>query len=222
MFLSASALVLILSAPALAAPHDQGGGPGGGHDGGGHGGGGHPAAAAAPAGPAGGAAHGGGGHHGGGGAGGANILGGGGMSGPSHTPAGNTATPHARGGHGNSARTLPGSDGSNRGGHDSRTHAGRGHNSAFDALRRAFNAPRHYHYRGGSYRQPAGWRYQRWTTGAFLPSLYWSNSYWINDYNDYGLDNPPPGTVWVRYGDDALLIDRDSGEVVQVIYGIFY
>jgi Ni/Co efflux regulator RcnB len=224
MLLSASALVLILSAPALAAPHDQGGDPhGGGHDRGGH-----PAAAAAPAGPAGGAAHGGGGHHGG--AGGANILN---MSGPSHTPAGNTATPagntatpHARGGHGgghaNGAFNPLGAGGRNGGGHDSRTHAGRGHNSAFDALRRAFNAPRHYHYRGGSYHQPSGWRYQRWAIGAFLPSLYWSNSYWIGDYNDYGLDNPPPGTVWVRYGDDALLIDRDSGEVIQVIYGIFY
>jgi Ni/Co efflux regulator RcnB len=218
MFLSASALVLILSAPALAAPHDHDGGPGGGHSGGGHGGG-HPAAAAAPAGHPGGAVHGGGGHHGGG-TGGANILNGGGMSGPSHTPAGNTATPHAHGGHGSGALNPLGAGGN--GGHDSRTHAGRGHNSAFDALRRAFNAPRHYHYRGGRYHQPAGWRYQRWAIGAVLPSLYWSNSYWIGDYNDYGLDNPPPGTVWVRYGDDALLIDRDSGEVIQVIYGIFY
>ena len=36
------------------------------------------------------------------------------------------------------------------------------------------------------------------------------------------LDPPPPGTVWVRYGNDALLIDRYSGEVIQVVYGIFY
>ena len=33
---------------------------------------------------------------------------------------------------------------------------------------------------------------------------------------------PMPGTVWVRYGDDALLIDRYTGEVIQVAYGIFW
>ena len=30
------------------------------------------------------------------------------------------------------------------------------------------------------------------------------------------------GAVWVRDGDDALLIDRYSGEVIEVEYGIFY
>ncbi len=138
-----------------------------------------------------------------------------------------TGTPRAHGSHSNGAANPAanpfGTGGTNRSGHAANHggHAGGSHNSAFDAFRRAANAPRHYHYRG-SYRQPAGWHYQRWTLGAFLPSLYWSNSYWISDYNYYGLDNPPPGTVWVRYGDDALLIDRDSGEVIQVIYGIFY
>ena len=34
------------------------------------------------------------------------------------------------------------------------------------------------------------WAIEPWALGAFLPSLYWSNSYWIHDYNDYGLDNP--------------------------------
>ena len=33
---------------------------------------------------------------------------------------------------------------------------------------------------------------------------------------------PPPDAVWVRYGDDALLIDRYTGEVIQVEYGVFY
>jgi hypothetical protein len=33
---------------------------------------------------------------------------------------------------------------------------------------------------------------------------------------------PPPGTVWVRYGSDAVLIDRDTGEVIRVVYNIFY
>ncbi|MBL6852880.1 MAG: RcnB family protein [Alphaproteobacteria bacterium] len=97
------------------------------------------------------------------------------------------------------------------------------HNSQWNSLRRAFNAPRHFRYRGW-YRQPYGWYYQRWTVGAFLPSLFWSQSYWIDqdDWDYYGLYDAPPGTVWVRYGNDALLIDRYTGEVIQVVYGIFY
>ncbi len=98
-------------------------------------------------------------------------------------------------------------------------HQGR-HNNAFDALRRMFNAPRRFHH--GTYRRPHGWYAHRWTFGEFLPGLFFAQQYWISDYYGYGLSDPPPGTVWVRYGDDALLIDQDTGEVIQVIYGIFY
>jgi len=87
---------------------------------------------------------------------------------------------------------------------------------------RSFNAPRRFHFRGGFYHRPPGFRYRRWSFGDFLPSIYWGSSYWINDFGYYDLMPPPPGTVWVRYGDDALLIDRFTGEVIQVEYGIFY
>jgi len=96
----------------------------------------------------------------------------------------------------------------------------RGHNSAFDQFRRAFNAPHHYHY--GSYHRPNGWYYRRWTYGDFLPALFFGRDYWINDYEDFDLPYPPPGCAWVRYGNDALLVDEDTGEIIQVIYGIFY
>ena len=56
-----------------------------------------------------------------------------------------------------------------------------------------------------------GWYAQRWTYGQILPSLFWAQDYWLNDYNDFGLVPPPPGTVWVRDGNDALLIDQQSG-----------
>ena len=112
----------------------------------------------------------------------------------------------------------------NNGGRDNNRWNGRGaghnHNNAFDAFRRAFNAPRHYHH--GRYHRPSGYYYQRWTLGAFLPSLFYTQSYWISDYEDFDLSDPPRGTVWVRYGDDALLIDRYTGEVIEVEYGIFY
>jgi Ni/Co efflux regulator RcnB len=37
----------------------------------------------------------------------------------------------------------------------------------------------------------------------------------------FELPAPPPGCVWVRYGDDALLVDADTGEIVEVVYDLF-
>jgi len=88
--------------------------------------------------------------------------------------------------------------------------------------RRNVTAQHHYRYRGGSWRWPSGYHYQRWTFGMTLPSIFWANNYWVSDYYDYGLGAPPPGTVWVRYGNDAILIDRYSGEILEVVYDQFY
>ena len=85
---------------------------------------------------------------------------------------------------------------------------------------RDFRPSRRYH--APSYRRPQGWYYRRWSFGDFLPSLFWSSQYWINSYSLYDLPPPPPGAVWVRYGDDAVLIDRFTGEVIDVVYGFFY
>jgi Ni/Co efflux regulator RcnB len=88
--------------------------------------------------------------------------------------------------------------------------------------RRNVSARHHYRYRGRSWYWPNGYRYQRWTFGMTLPSIFWASDYWISDYYDYGLGAPPPGTVWVRYGNDAILIDRYSGEILEVVYDQFY
>jgi Ni/Co efflux regulator RcnB len=88
--------------------------------------------------------------------------------------------------------------------------------------RRNVTARHHYRYRGDSWRWPHGYSYRRWTYGMTLPSLFWAQQYWISDYSYYGLRYPPPGTVWVRYGNDAVLIDRYSGEILEVVYGQFY
>jgi Ni/Co efflux regulator RcnB len=92
----------------------------------------------------------------------------------------------------------------------------------YSQYHRAFNAPQRYRYRGPAYHRPPGFSYRRWNYGDFLPSLYWGSSYWINDSSYYNLMPAPPGTVWVRYGDDAVLIDRYTGEVIQVEYSAFY
>lgn len=77
-------------------------------------------------------------------------------------------------------------------------------------------------YNWGRYYGPAGYRYQRWNYGDFLPGAYWASQYWINNFIAFGLMAPPAGLIWVRYGSDALLIDRYTGEVVQVRYNVFY
>jgi len=82
-----------------------------------------------------------------------------------------------------------------------------------------FTANRHFH--AGGYIRPAGWYYRRWVFGEVLPAVFWSQNYWIGDYYDFGLPPPPPGYVWVRYGDDALLVNQYTGEVLQVEYGLF-
>ena len=97
----------------------------------------------------------------------------------------------------------------------------RGGHQDFSSYRRNFSAPHHYRA-PTSYRRPSGWYAHRWTFGEILPSLFWAQDYWLSDYNEFGLMPPPPGTVWVRDGDDALLIDRDSGEIIQVEYSVFY
>jgi Ni/Co efflux regulator RcnB len=93
-------------------------------------------------------------------------------------------------------------------------------NQRYSQYYRSFNSDRRF--RVGRYYGPSGYSYRRWSYGDFLPSLYWSNRYWLNDYYSYDLMAPMPGTVWVRYGDDALLIDQYTGEVIQVAYGIFW
>jgi Ni/Co efflux regulator RcnB len=38
----------------------------------------------------------------------------------------------------------------------------------------------------------------------------------------YGLPYAPPGTEWVRYWNDAVLVDMYTGEVVDVIRDFFW
>lgn len=94
------------------------------------------------------------------------------------------------------------------------------HNPKFDSMRRVVTAPRRFH--AAAYVRPSGWYAHRWTFGEFLPAFFFTRTYWILDWSDFDLEFPPPGTVWVRVGDDALLIDQFTGEIIIVEYGIFY
>ena len=73
----------------------------------------------------------------------------------------------------------------------------------------------------GLYFDPFGWGYQSFDIGYRMWPAYYGNRYWI-DAGMYGLPYPPPGAAWVRYYNDAILIDTYTGTVIDVIPGFFW
>ena len=71
------------------------------------------------------------------------------------------------------------------------------------------------------YYWPHGYRYRTYYVGYRLPRVFWVHDYYITDYWDYGIDAPPYGFQWIRYGPDLLLIDLTNGAVANVIFGVF-
>lgn len=75
---------------------------------------------------------------------------------------------------------------------------------------------------GRYYAPHRGHNYSRLSIGFRLGSPFYSNRYWINDPWRYRLPDVYGPYRWVRYYDDALLVDVYSGEVVDVIYNFFW
>ena len=67
-----------------------------------------------------------------------------------------------------------------------------------------------------------GWGYRRLGIGFFLNTLFFSSNYWIDNPWMYRLPEAYGPYRWVRYYDDALLVNIYSGEVVDVIYDVFW
>jgi Ni/Co efflux regulator RcnB len=77
-------------------------------------------------------------------------------------------------------------------------------------------------FRLGFYFDPFGWSYYRWPIGWRLWPSYYRSSFWLHDPWMYRL---PPGYGpyrWVRYWDDALLVNIYTGQVVDVIHNFFW
>ncbi|HEY4339236.1 MAG TPA: RcnB family protein [Steroidobacteraceae bacterium] len=87
------------------------------------------------------------------------------------------------------------------------------------AYQHNFKAARSFHV--GPYHRPAGWSAHTWAYGQILPRAYFAPEYILSDYWLFALEVPPAGYEWVRDGDDALLVDVNSGEILQVEYGAF-
>ena len=86
---------------------------------------------------------------------------------------------------------------------------------------------RSYHrdlYRLPRYYAPYGWNYgySRFSIGIFLNSLLYANDYWIDDPYYYRLPPAYGYLRWIRYYDDALLVDIRDGYVVDVIHNFFW
>lgn len=82
-----------------------------------------------------------------------------------------------------------------------------------------YQAARSFHI--GPYMRPRGWVARHWAYGQILPRAYWGPQYLIGDYWLFALEVPPAGYEWVRDDDDALLINTETGEILQVEYGVF-
>lgn len=71
------------------------------------------------------------------------------------------------------------------------------------------------------YYHPRGYSLSRWHVGLLLPSAYYAPNYYI-DYRPYGLSAPPLGCQWIRVGNDVLLVDTYTGEVLDVLSSFWY
>jgi Ni/Co efflux regulator RcnB len=71
---------------------------------------------------------------------------------------------------------------------------------------------------GGRF-EPVG--FHRWGYGEYLPRAFFAPDVYITDYVAYDLGAPPADCEWVRNGPDALLVNLDTGMVIQVVPGAF-
>jgi len=75
--------------------------------------------------------------------------------------------------------------------------------------------------RGPVFHYPHGWHFRRWAVGAVLPGIFLTDAYYYNEYAAAGLNAPPPGYRWVRYGSDLLLVNIRTGEVEDTAEDVF-
>lgn len=78
------------------------------------------------------------------------------------------------------------------------------------------------HFDGGAFVAPPGYTYSRYELGTRVPAVLLNDDGLVlTGYSQYGLTSPPDGLIWIRVGDDALLVDRRTGEVVETDYDLF-
>jgi hypothetical protein len=74
----------------------------------------------------------------------------------------------------------------------------------------------------GFYYDPFGWDYFRYGIGWRMWPSYYRSSYWLNDPWEYRLPPAYGPYRWIRYHNDALLVNIYTGQVVDVEYDFFW
>ncbi len=79
-------------------------------------------------------------------------------------------------------------------------------------------------YRIGRYNPPRGygWGYRRYGIGAALEAGFFSQDYWIGNPGYYRLPPAYGPYRWVRYYNDALLVNVYNGQIADEIPDFFY
>ncbi len=77
-------------------------------------------------------------------------------------------------------------------------------------------------YHRPAYVGPAGYRYRAWRPGVRLPVIYYGPRYLIADPWQYRLPRVSGRERWVRYGNDALLVNTRTGVIRDVIHNFFW
>ena len=77
-------------------------------------------------------------------------------------------------------------------------------------------------FRLGRYYDPYHYGYRRFSIGFNLWPSYYGSNFWLNDPWQYRLPPAYGPYRWVRYYDDALLVNIYTGTVVDVIYNFFW
>jgi len=72
------------------------------------------------------------------------------------------------------------------------------------------------HHGGGSHNRH--FRFNRIHRGGFVSRQFFGGQFVINNWSNFGFSAPPSGARWIRYYDDALLIDG-NGRVLDGRYG---
>lgn len=77
-------------------------------------------------------------------------------------------------------------------------------------------------FRIGNYYDPFGYDYQPFNIGFTLSSSYYQPRFWLDDPYQYRLPPVYGPFRWVRYYNDAVLVDIYTGEVEDVIRNFFW
>ena len=87
---------------------------------------------------------------------------------------------------------------------------------------RDYRRRHHDRFRFAFYYDPFGWDYLRYGVGWRMWPSYYRNNYWLNDPWQYRLPPAYGPYRWIRYYNDALLVNIYTGQVVDVEYDFFW